>query len=416
MRLPATLLLLALVCVAATSELAAQPTATPPLDTRVPTPDIAVLLPLSGEFRGVGQRALRSVAMAAEYFDDVVWRTYDTGPDAAAALNTAVAQGARVILGPIGEAETRLVAETASAQGTPVMSLCSVDGIEDLGPNVFRLRSSLFDQAYAIGAWAASRRDEIGPPLTFAVAAPETNWGTEGVLGFVAGVVAGGGIVTQVARYPDDRPDYSEVTAQLLGQRIARLDVSGDPWRAGPRSSSRRNTTETRAFEGLLVVDYDANVADLLPFLQFSGLIGAQVAQPVRLYGVSTWFGDALPLVGDLAAGSALVTSYHPDDPRGASEGFTLDYSDRYAEPATEFDAQVFDAAGFVFSLLNDAPALDASTLIDSAIDGHGFSGAAGRLFVDSAGGARREFGVWEVNGDGRVFPVYEIDADGTQR
>lgn len=384
--------------------------------TPSPAPDIAVLLPLSGEYRTLGQRALRSVAMAAEYHDDVVWRTYDSGPDPEAAYRAAVAEGAAIVLGPLGETETRALADDAAELGGPVLTVCSVDGIEDPVRGVYRLRSSLADQAEVLGAWVGARRDDGGRVAHVAVAAPDEDWGTEAVLGLVRGVQRGGGVVTHVARYPVDRPDYNELAAELAGERIARLDVPGDPWRAAPRSSRRRQTGDTRRFDALLIADYDRAVADILPFLTFAGLIASDRGDGAELLGVSSWIGPGLELVGDLAAGAHVVASWHVGDPRPEAESFALDYSSRYADDPVEFDAQVFDAAGFAFSLVLAVDPPPREAIAAEAIAAHRHAGATGQMALDSNGGVVRGFTVWEVNADGRLFPVYELGPDGVER
>lgn len=381
-----------------------------------PAPDIAVLLPLSGEYRTLGQRALRSVAMAAEYHDDVVWRTYDSGPDPEAAYRAAVAEGAALVLGPLGESETRALADDAAELGVPVLTICSVDGVEDAVRGIYRLRSSLADQAEVLGAWVGSRRDEGGRVAQVAVAAPEADWGAEAVLGFVRGVQRGGGVVTHVVRYPVERPDYNELAAELAGERVARLDVPGDPWRAAPRSSRRRQSGDTRRFDALLIADYDRTVADILPFLAFAGLIASDRSDGAELVGLSSWIGEGLELVGDYAAGAHVVASWHVGDPRPEAESFALDYANRYADDPVEFDAQVFDAAGFAFSLVLAADPGPGQAVASAAIVAHRHAGATGEVQLDANGGAVRGFTVWEVNGDGRLFPVYELGPDGSER
>ncbi len=378
----------------------------------LPSIDVAVLLPTEGPLRDLGQRALRDVALAAAYFDDVVWRTLDTSEGAAAAYEQAVALGAIAVLGPLADAELAALRGREEGLPVPVFSLSATHGVEDAGAALSRRRSRRAHPARALGGFVGRPAPGERPPV-WAVAGPDVGWGAEATLGFVRGVSEAGGQVIAVATYDDERPDFAHVNATLGGERAVRLDAGGDPWRDGPASTMRHSRHEARRPDGVAILDYDDRVADLLPFLQFGGFLTDDAETSVALAGTSQWAGPSLPLVGDLAAGAWVVASYHPHDARPAAEAFTLEYGVRYTDDATEFDAQVYDAAAWVFALVDAVEVRDRASLVRAAAAGHEWSGAAGTLRLAPGGGAERGYTVWQVDGGGQLVAVWEIGPDG---
>jgi branched-chain amino acid transport system substrate-binding protein len=105
-----------------------------PLPPRAPTqtgrlPDderdrVAVLVPLTGPEAAIGESIANAATMALIDSGGAKVRitTYDTGPGAAAAAQRALAEGNRLILGPLLAADVRQVAPIASAAHVPVLS------------------------------------------------------------------------------------------------------------------------------------------------------------------------------------------------------------------------------------------------------------------------------------------------------
>jgi DnaJ-class molecular chaperone/ABC-type branched-subunit amino acid transport system substrate-binding protein len=369
-----------------------------------PTPHIAFLAPLSGEMEAIGQRAHRVVVMAA-----AVWpgpfevHPYDTARDPAQAARDAVAAGAVAVLGPIGELESRAVAATIGPEGIPVYLLSSVHGIENTHGRTFRLVTSVADQATHL----ASIEVTSHPGGTWAVVAPDDAFGEEAAAAFVRAVVGQGGTVTDLVRYPPDALDGTVVSEALIGRRRAEV-VAGDGWRSPPAVRWVPTTVSMPRPNAIFIADYADNVADLLPFLEFVGLVGNSERPDVRLLGPSTWLGQALQLAGDVAAGAQVTAVWHPRDRRGPAEAFTLEYEDRWGITPTAFEAEVFDAAGFVLSALQNAPdvAVTPAQFIELVDSAPIYGGVCGEMMLSEQGGVIRELGLWEVDGGGSIFPL----------
>lgn len=377
----------------------AQQAATPDL------PLVAFLAPLSGEWGGVGRRAHRSVVMASELWPGVRVEVYDTGDNPALAYQAAAMDGAVAILGPVGEGESRAVIEEAGPEGLPIYLLNSVAGLESLGARIFRLHSSAGDQAHLIGSWHASQR----PGQTYAVLATDDASGHDTAARFIAAVRGQGGVVTQVVLYPSDGFDALPTAEQLVGLRTRRLVAPGNGWAQPPRTRVSASTAgRVERPDAVFIADYDQPVADLLPSLRYLEWISDDPNQNVALLGVSQWNGPALAYAGDSAAGAMVTLLHSADDPRAAASAFAMEYEARWAARATEFEAQVFDAAGFLLSALtgHDPAGLNPAAVVRAVDRADVFSGACGEMSLTLDGAVLRDMGLWQVDGGGRFFPV----------
>ncbi|MBU6161282.1 MAG: ABC transporter substrate-binding protein [Myxococcales bacterium] len=381
----------------------------PPAMAQQPTgsdlPLVAFLAPLSGEWGGVGRRAHRSVVMASELWPGVRVEVYDTGDNPVLAYQAAVMDGAVAILGPVGEGESRAVIDAAGPDGLPIYLLSSVAGLESLGARIFRLHSSAGDQAHLIGSWHASQRSG----QTYAVLATDDASGHDTATRFISAVRGQGGVVTQVVLYARDSFEALPTAEQLVGLRTRRLVAPGSGWAQPPQtrvSASAAGRMERP--DAVFIADYDQPVADLLPALRYLEWISDDPDENVALLGVSQWNGPALAYAGDSAAGAMVTLLHSADDPRAAASAFAMEYEARWAARPTEFEAQVFDAAGFVLSALtgHDAAGLNPAAVMRAVDNADVFSGACGEMSLTMDGAVLRDMGLWQVDGGGRLFPI----------
>jgi ABC-type branched-subunit amino acid transport system substrate-binding protein len=368
-------------------------------------PLVAFLAPLSGEWGSIGRRAHRSVVMASELWPGVRVEVYDTAENPTLAYQAAVMDGAVAILGPVGEVESRAVIAEAGPDGLPIYLLSSVAGLESLGARIFRLHSSAGDQAQMIGRWHASQR----PGQTYAVLTTDDASGHDAATRFISAVLEQGGIVTQVVLYSGEGFEAVPTAEQAVGLRTRRLVSPGNGWSQPPRTRvSGSATGRIDRPDAVFIADYDQPVADLLPSLRYLEWISDVPDENVELLGVSYWNGPALEYAGDSAAGAMVTLLHSVDDPRAAASAFAMEYETRWAAYPTEFEAQVFDAAGFVLSALSgvDPERLDPAGVVRAVDNADVFSGACGEMSLTDDGAVLRDMGLWQVDGGGRFFPV----------
>lgn len=373
--------------------------------TADPRPLVAYLGPMTGQFETLGLRAWQAVTLAARGGDTRLLR-FDTNElGATAAYEAAVAEGAHAVIGPIGEEESLAVAAAAAAGGPPVFLLTGVHAIERHSARVFRLRTSPHDQAEALAGAALAQE----PGLSFAVLAPDDTYGDEAVEAFVAAASRYGGQVIRVVRYEAGEPDVSEAVSVLAGANARRLRVPADPWRTPPETTVRAGGDRTRP-DALFIPDFGAQVASVLPHLQYHRWVENTGSASVTLLGLSGWVSTSLRPAADLAASAIVTQVFDPDSLDTAAEAFALEWGVRFGEEPTAFEAQVFDGASLVFTTLRQSPSLDPEDIALTALDIPPVGGVCGEMWFDTAGGIVRQIGLWQVDGAGLVYPIGRVE------
>lgn len=392
------------------------PAAAPPLDER---PLVAVLLPTTGERREIGVRAARSMAIAVAEASGVRVEFFDVVAQGAdAAYRDAVAAGAAAILGPIFEDEARAVIAASNAAGPPIFLLAGIDGLEGGPDHIYRLKSSPGDQARALAQFLTLEPEN----QTFAVLAPDDSYGSEASAAFVVeirrkaleseAIATEAPMVVSVVQYETGNRDVSAEVAELAGNSVRRLEVPANPWRDPP--STRRSTGPSIRPQFVFIPDYAEQVASILPFFQFYGLVGKPEVDDVEIIGLSGWLGGPLEHVTDVAAGSRVAVVFHPKSSIPASGAFVEEFETRFGQTPTEFDGQIHDAASFLLSVV-DQIALGSATPQNVRIaveEIWEFGGACGTMWLNENGAVVRDIQLWEIDGFGSAFPVTVIQPE----
>ncbi|HMG20548.1 MAG TPA: penicillin-binding protein activator [Kofleriaceae bacterium] len=320
---------------------------------------VAVLLPLSGPYAGLGGelRAAIELAPAAGtrwlYLD-----TRGTADGAAAAVEAAVGKGAVAILGPIGQREAIAAARIAALHGVPIALLAPADGA-DPGAGVFRLVASAADEGRAVAQLAA----QDGFPAV-AVLAPRDEVGRDAADAFAAEAARLGLQVTAQGGYD---PTGGDVEADVRG--FLGLVPAHNPRLAAHLARHGKPGWTTFSpdvpFSLLYVPDrYDraAIVAAFLPYYnvelrtgdttdpdRLARKHGGRVPVIVQLVGGAGWHHASLPVRGGAAVQGALIV----DDFAGElgaelAVQFAAEFQQRTRRTPSSAAAQVRDAAALV--------------------------------------------------------------------
>jgi branched-chain amino acid transport system substrate-binding protein len=367
---------------------------------------IAILLPLSGDYAHVGHALLDAMQLALADASGVSWTVLDTRGDAARAgrLTEQLADdpGVVAVVGPVGAAESRTAAEVAGRRGLPMLSLSSQAGVEGAGGYVFRLRVAPEDQARQMARVALNDLELH----RFAVLYPDDPVGRSAMAAFVDEVLRGGGSVTALEAYDPESTNLLH-PVELVVDRRDRV-VHGRAFESPPRASERHRSERSRVdFEALFIPDEGDRVALVLPFLSF---VDVALGTRVRLLGLSSWADGDLAVSGDLAAGALFTRIYdeHMEDPGAAH--FADVYRDRYQRTPSEAEAQAYDAVAFLVEVLAGVPAggTDRAGLRQALQAAPPFAGLGSPLQLDRAGAVVRDLPLFSVDRSGYAGP-YEL-------
>ncbi len=238
------------------------PVAAPPVTVAPPSvapglpadPDrhrVALLVPLTGPNAGVGTSISNAANLAV--LDTGASRIrvtmYDTATGAAVAAQKAVADGNRLILGPLLADDVRTVAPIARAAGVPVISFSNDTGVA--GNGVYLMGYTPAQSIGRVVAYAHSRG-----VTRFAGLVPAGLYGQRAATAFLRAVETNGGQVTSLQAF--DRTQGSISTA------ITRL-------------------SQASPFEAVLIADSASAAVRIAPVLR------AKAGLDARLLGTELW-------------------------------------------------------------------------------------------------------------------------------
>jgi ABC-type branched-subunit amino acid transport system substrate-binding protein len=377
---------------------------------------VAVLLPLSGPYAGLGGELRAAIELAPAtgtrwlYVD-----THGTADGAAAAVEAAARRGAIGILGPVGQREAIAAARAAASRGLPIGLLAPDDGA-DAAAGVFRLVASPADEGRAVARLAA---EDSFP--TVAVLAPRDDVGRDAAEAFAAEAGRLGLQVTARGSYDPTGGDVQADVRDFLGLVPAR-----NPRLAAHLARHGKAGWTTFSpdipYTLLYVPDrYDraAIVAAYLPYYNVElrtteapdhdRLVrkhGGHVPQIVQLVGGAGWHHPSLPLRGGAAVQGALIV----DDYAGELGGdlavrFSADFQQRTRRTPSTAAAEVRDAAALLAAARAQAAgAADPRAALRAALAHARLDdGACGPAAMAPDGELERTPSVLEVSGDALI-------------
>ena len=322
--------------------------------------DVALLLPQTGQSSQLGRDMLDAAELALSELggNDMVLTpkdTHGTAEGAAAAAQSAVADGARLIIGPRTAQEADAVAPIARAAGINV--LCFSNQARVAGGGVFVLGFLPEQEARRIAEYAKSTGIDH-----YAVLAPANPYGQLTTAAFRNAVAQVGGTVDKIETY--------------------------DPGNADPRSAVEA-LANGASFQAVLLPEPAAqrlkNVASVLPVYK--------IAQPdVRLLGIDSW---DVPNIGNEPS---LVGGWYAAPPPDAREGFVQRFTRTYGHAPGRLATLAYDAVA-VAATLQKVPGGGFTTA--ALTNASGFAGADGIFRLRPDGTSERGYAVLQVEREG---------------
>lgn len=314
---------------------------------------VALLVPLTGANGGVGRSLANATQLALldTRNEKVRITTYDTSTGAAAAASRALAEGNRLILGPLLAEDVRAVAPIARRAGVPVLSFSNDSAVA--GDGAFAMGYSPAQSIERVVEWARGKGVSA-----FAGLVPNGLYGERASTALLRAVEGAGGQVVSIQTY--DRSGASIAAA------VTRL-------------------SRTSAYQAVLIADGASTASVAVPQLRRSGGAAA------RVLGTELWNTDSA-----IGSNAALSGAWY------AAVSNTL-----YRQYATKYRAR-FGAAPYRLSSLGyDAVLLTVRIARDwrvgdrfpeqRLLDRDGFAGLDGAFRFTRDGIAERALEVQEV-------------------
>jgi len=339
-----------------------QPQATPlpiPTDTSV---RVGLLLPLSGQQAGLGRTLLQAAEMGLfevgdERFTLLVEDTATAG-GADSAARKLLAQGARIMLGPVFAADARKVAPIAQGARVPVLAFTNDRTVAQ--PGIYALGVTPQAEVDRVVSYAVSQGKR-----RFAILSPASPYGNIVSAAYREAIVKSGGTLAQMASYDPNSPDYTG-TVEQLG-----LAHQRDP------------------FDALMLPEGGSKLRQLAP------LLPAFQIDPrnVQILGTGLWANDPA-----LAQETGLTGGWFAMTPPDRWAAFVERYRSVYGSAPDQRAGLVYDAITLVVALAQQAgpgaaPDFNSPTLTNPS----GFAGTTGVFRLNADGTVDRSLTVIEV-------------------
>jgi len=317
---------------------------------------IGVVLPQSGRFAAFGNLVRRGMELAQEIHNadhpPVRFLFRDSGADPVASARTVseLANRDRVmaIAGPLAGNTAVAAAEQAQRERVPLLTLSPREGLPLVGDFVFRNSLTSRLQAGALARYAVEEKGMT----SFGVLYPDNKLGRELADLFSAEVLKRGGLVVARQGYPEDATDFGRQIRLLKGE-----DPNSPLEENTPKTEEKQLKDLSRPdgmefpsvdFDALFIPDYADRVGLIAPQLAYYGI------EELPLLGINGWNSPELVRVGGrFVEGAVFVDGFFRYSPYPFVEDFVNRYFEKYGEEPSILEAQGFDVANILLTLMD---------------------------------------------------------------
>ncbi len=364
---------------------------------------LGALLPLSGAYQAIGQKAMRGLELAVSHHNargtppQVRLILKDTASDAdvtVQALQELDRENAAAVIGPLVHAEA--AAPEAQRRGLPIIAITQKDQLAGLGPYVFRNFVTPKAQAQSLAAYAVGRLGITRAVILY----PDEAYGRTFMALFREEFLNRGGQVLDTLAYSPEAVDFSPVIQRLL-HFSRRVPKEERPGASPPRSlETRRRTPEEKDydlefdFEALFIPDGPKKAGMLVPQLAYHDIKG------VQLLGTNLWSSEALIRYAESYVQGAIMpegfflSSLDPETVR-----FISAFEETYQEKPGIIEAIVYDSVRMVLEAVGRPEVRLRGDIAAFLRRPEGFSGVTGFTRFDESGEVQKTLRMLQVRG-----------------
>jgi len=325
---------------------------------------IGLLLPLSGQQAALGRTLLQAAEMGLfEVGDDSFTLLVEDTATAAGADSAArklLAQGAKILLGPVFATDVRKIAPIAQGAHVPVLAFTNDQSAAQ--PGIYVMGVTPQEQVERVVQYAAHQGMQ-----RFAILAPTSPYGNIVTAAFREAIQKSNGILAQMALYDPNSPDYTKVVEQLS------TAYQNDP------------------FDVLMLPEGGAKLRQLAPLLPAFQL----GPQTVQILGTGLWANDPT-----LAQETGLTGGWYASTAPDKWQQFAERYRGIYGAQPDQRAGLVYDSITLIVALGRSAtPDYSETALTNTS----GFTGVTGVFRLNVDGTVERQLAIVEVVPGGGV-------------
>ena len=374
--------------------------APPPPRVDPGVPRIAILLPLTGQHKKLGQAMLNAAQLALFHFADIRFEllpqdTRGTERGALDAVAVAIGNDASLILGPLFAGSVAAIAPAARAAGVKVIAFSNDEKVA--GDGVFTMGFLPREQVRRVINYAL-----VQGRRRFAVLAPNNDYGYT-IVNALTEVVDenGADIVKQVFYDPQvsdlgpvikSLANYDERRQALLDERRLLAARDDDAAKLALKKLENFETKGEVSFEALLIADGGKtlqSIAALLPYYDVD-------PKKIKMLGTGHW---DLPGIG---SEPALIGGWFAAPSAGGRREFEDQYKSIFGATAPRLATLAYDAAALaaVFAQTNQKLTNQISRFnynLATLVAPQGFKGLDGIFRFTDTGFVERALSVFQV-------------------
>jgi len=371
---------------------------------------VGCLLPLSGPYAKIGQKALEGVELAftqltaAQGDSSLKLVIRDSGGDpkkAAAAVKALSEQQVAAIIGPIVAVEA--AAAEAQSRRIPMIALTQKEGISQIGDFIFRNFITPQMQVKRIVSYAVER---LGA-RRFAIFYPREKYGTTFMKHFWEEVIARGGRMTGAESYQPGQTDFADDIKKLVGLYYP-VPESLKPIEFQRPAASKGKENRPRPiidFDVLFIPDAPASAGLIIPQLAYYDV------KDIYLFGTNLWHSPQLiKMAGQYAQGAMMPDGFFVSSWSPAVKAFASAFQSTFNRPPGFIEAAAYDSAMLLLTVIGKEGVRFKGALKERLLNIHPFPGVTGLTRFSSDGDAQKTLYLLQVKGDGFT----EIE-DGTE-
>ncbi len=355
---------------------------------------VALLLPLSGQNAALGNAMLDSAQMAlfdvADNRLELLPRdTQGNAEGAGAAARSALADGARLIIGPLLASEVEAVKPLARAANVPVLAFSTATQLA--GDGTYLIGFLPRQEIERVVAFAHSKGASH-----FAALAPRTPYGDIAVDALRAAVQANGATLEKVESYDPASPDVTPVVQHLVGTTVDPALRKKRANKPGPGGKIEPEPEIIIPFDSILIPEGGQRLKSVVPLLPYYDV------DPDKVHFLGTGLWDE----PGLGTEPALAGGWYAAPPPAARADFEKRFRDTYRHPPPRLATLAYDATALAAVLARGANGPDFSPT--AIANPSGFAGVDGIFRLRPDGLIQRGLAVLEVhrNGNSVISPA----------
>lgn len=362
---------------------------------------VGMLLPLSGKAAKLGKGLKKASMMALDDVKnpDLILQFYDTkgSPEGArTAVQNALSQNARLIIGPLSREEVQAISDETVYNDVPVIAFSTAK--EVLRPKVYTLGLLIDEQVNRILSYAAEKGRS-----RFALLLPDNKMGIAVAKAAIASATQNNVEVVKIAFYPPETTNFANIVKQLtdystrnanlnrLKINLTALAENGD--KSAERQLKQLKTTNSMGevgFDAVIIPEYGSKLKSIISMFGYYDVY----APEVKFLGTSIWENSSLNKE------SIIINSWYPALSRYQSVYFSNKFSYLFDERPSSLYSFAYDAVALASALSKQTGIIDLNQAITNP---DGYIGINGTFRLFENGSNQHSLDIMEVRANGDV-------------